>query len=235
MLVTQSRMASLMASFSVFEPLRAGLTVAPRIFMRKTFRAWRSMSTAPMYTMHSRPSRAQAVAVATPCCPAPVSQMMRCLPRRLASRAWPRELLILCAPVCANSSRLNQICAPPHSSVRFLAWYIGVGPPTNSLRRRLISAWNSGSFLSFSHATKSSSCACIRVSGMYRPPNSPKYQSLLGAALLEVRCLFATSCLQASAARGPPESSWTRAFMAPRPPALPRAVTIFEPTTTPSA
>ena len=92
-----------------------------RLIYGNKFRAWRSMSTAPMYTMHSRPSRAQAVAVATPCCPAPVSAMMRFLPRCLASSAWPSELLILCAPVWASSSRLNQSCAPPSFSVMFLA------------------------------------------------------------------------------------------------------------------
>ena len=37
------------------------------------------MSSVPMYTTHSRPRRAATVAVATPCCPAPVSAMMRAL------------------------------------------------------------------------------------------------------------------------------------------------------------
>ena len=48
--------------------------------------------------MHSTPSSAHAVAVATPCWPAPVSAMMRVLPMRLASRHCPSALLILCAP-----------------------------------------------------------------------------------------------------------------------------------------
>ena len=52
-------------------------------------------------------AHAQTVAVATPCCPAPVSAMMRFLPIRRASRACPRQLLILCAPVCSRSSRLR--------------------------------------------------------------------------------------------------------------------------------
>ena len=39
------------------------------------------------------------VAVATPCWPAPVSAMILVLPIRLASRIWPMQLLILCAPV----------------------------------------------------------------------------------------------------------------------------------------
>jgi hypothetical protein len=45
--------------------------------------------------------------VATPCCPAPVSAMMRSLPMRLHSMAWPSALLILCAPVWLRSSRLR--------------------------------------------------------------------------------------------------------------------------------
>ena len=51
--------------------------------------------------------------MATPCCPAPVSAMMRLLPMRLASSAWPSALLILCAPVCVRSSRLRKMRAPP--------------------------------------------------------------------------------------------------------------------------
>ena len=46
------------------------------------------------------------VAVATPCCPAPVSAMTRRLPMRTASNPCPMQLLILCAPVCSRSSRL---------------------------------------------------------------------------------------------------------------------------------
>ena len=75
--------------------------------MRSTFGFWRAISTLPMYTTHSSPSRAAAVAVATPCCPAPVSAITRRLPMRCASRACPRALLILCAPVWARSSRFR--------------------------------------------------------------------------------------------------------------------------------
>src|SRR6266571_85445 len=75
--------------------------------MRKTFSAWRSMSSAPMYTWHSKPNRAQTVAVATPCCPAPVSATIRRLPSRRASTAWPSALLSLWAPVWRRSSRLR--------------------------------------------------------------------------------------------------------------------------------
>ena len=66
----------------------------------------------PCRSMQGRPKRAQTVAVATPCWPAPVSAMIRVLPMRIASRIWPMQLLILCAPVWLSSSRLNQICAP---------------------------------------------------------------------------------------------------------------------------
>jgi len=47
-LVTQSRMASLMASFSVRLPALTRVTVAPSSRIRTTFSAWRSMSSAPM-------------------------------------------------------------------------------------------------------------------------------------------------------------------------------------------
>ena len=50
---------------------------------------------------------AAAVAVATPCCPAPVSAMTRVLPIFFASRHWPRALLILWAPVWFRSSRFR--------------------------------------------------------------------------------------------------------------------------------
>ena len=58
--------------------------------------------------MHSMPSSAAAVAVATPCWPAPVSATSRVLPMRLASSAWPSTLLILCEPVWLRSSRLSS-------------------------------------------------------------------------------------------------------------------------------
>ena len=50
---------------------------------------------------------AAAVAVATPCWPAPVSAMRRVLPIFWASRAWPKTLLILWAPVWFKSSRFR--------------------------------------------------------------------------------------------------------------------------------
>ena len=47
--------------------LVTGTTVAPSRRMRATFSAWRLVSSSPMYTTHSRPRSAAAVAVATPC------------------------------------------------------------------------------------------------------------------------------------------------------------------------
>ena len=52
-----------------------------------------------MKTSHSRRKSAAIVAVATPCCPAPVSAVIRDLPIRTASSAWPSVLFTLCAPV----------------------------------------------------------------------------------------------------------------------------------------
>ena len=94
-----SRIASDTASFKVAVPEVTGTTVAPSRRMRYTFSAWRMVSSFPMNTTHSMPIRAVAVAVATPCCPAPVSAMRRVLPIFLARRAWPSTLLILWAPV----------------------------------------------------------------------------------------------------------------------------------------
>mmetsp|Transcript_19268 Transcript_19268/g.55455 ORF Transcript_19268/g.55455 Transcript_19268/m.55455 type:complete len:292 (+) Transcript_19268:827-1702(+) len=176
-------MASLMASLRVRCPSWTGTTLAPRVFMRKTLSFCRSQSTAPMYTVQSRPSMAQTVAVATPCCPAPVSAMMRGLPMRLARRAWPMALLILWAPVWARSSRLSQMVAPPAYSVRRAALCRGVGPPTKSLRYRAISAMNSGSSLIFAYSSSISTKASDSVSAMNCPPNSPKRFSALRARI----------------------------------------------------
>jgi len=46
--VTQSRIASDVASFSVLVPAETGTTVAPRSFMRSTLGFWRRMSSSPM-------------------------------------------------------------------------------------------------------------------------------------------------------------------------------------------
>src|SRR6478609_9493771 len=62
---------------------------------------------------HCMPSSAAAVAVATPCWPAPVSAMTLVLPIRLVSSAWASTLLILCDPVWLRSSRLRMTRAPP--------------------------------------------------------------------------------------------------------------------------
>ena len=100
-------MASLVASLRVRLPDSTGNTSVPIARMRKTFSSCRRTSSLPMYTRHVMPKRAAAVAVATPCIPAPVSAMTRFLPIRFVSIAWPSALLILCAPVWFRSSRLR--------------------------------------------------------------------------------------------------------------------------------
>ena len=122
-------MASLVASFRVLLPLIAGITFAPSIFILATLGAWRWISFSPIYTIHSIPFNAQTVAVATPCCPAPVSAMMRVLPNLRANKIWPTVLLILCAPVWQRSSRFKYNCVfsslPKRSDKKR-----GVGLPT---------------------------------------------------------------------------------------------------------
>ena len=57
--------------------------------------------------MQTMSSSSSTRTVATPCCPAPVSAMMRRLFMRRHSSACPSELLILCAPVWLRSSRFK--------------------------------------------------------------------------------------------------------------------------------
>jgi hypothetical protein len=64
------------------------------------------------------PNRAAAVAVATPCWPAPVSAISRDLPSRRATSACPSTLLILCEPVWLRSSRFSSTRAPPACSAK---------------------------------------------------------------------------------------------------------------------
>mmetsp|Transcript_27089 Transcript_27089/g.51310 ORF Transcript_27089/g.51310 Transcript_27089/m.51310 type:complete len:201 (-) Transcript_27089:857-1459(-) len=132
--------------------------------------------------MHSNPNMAQTVAVATPCCPAPVSAMILSFPSALAIRACPMALLILWAPVCARSSLFSQMLAPPANSVSLGAKCSGVGPPTNSFLYLATSARNSGSTLSFLYSTSISRKASESVSGMNCPPNSPKRLSSFSGA-----------------------------------------------------
>ena len=75
-----------------------------------------------------QPNNAAAVAVATPCWPAPVSAIDARLPMRRVSSAWPMTLLILCEPVCVRSSRLSSTRTPSCSDSR---WHsvTGVGRP----------------------------------------------------------------------------------------------------------
>jgi hypothetical protein len=87
--------------------MHAGL---PSARIRSTFGACRATSRSPPCRPRTtRPSSAQALAVATPCCPAPVSAITRWLPEALARGApGPRSLLTLCAPVCAEILALQK-------------------------------------------------------------------------------------------------------------------------------
>ena len=67
--------------------------------------------------------------ITTPCCPAPVSAMMRVLPIRLASRICPIELFILWAPVWFRSSRLTYSWTLPSLLDKRSKWLTGVGRP----------------------------------------------------------------------------------------------------------
>src|SRR5688572_19592417 len=126
------------------------------------------------------PSSAHAVAVATPCCPAPVSATTRVFPMRRASSTWPIALLILCAPVCARSSRLRNSRTPESSTAR-RASNSGVGRPTYVSRRRSSSRTNSASCRASKYAVVNLSTGAISVSGTNRPPNSPKYPRASGS------------------------------------------------------
>ena len=110
---TQSRSASLTASFSVRLPLSHGLDLGAeqahaehveRLALRRRRRPCTPCTPARSARRRSR--------VATPCWPAPVSATSRVLPIRLASSAWPRTLLILCEPVWLRSSRLSSSRRP---------------------------------------------------------------------------------------------------------------------------
>ena len=141
--------------------------------MRNTLSAWRSTSTAPMNTRQSRPKSAAAVAVATPCWPAPVSAITRCLPMRRVSSAWPSTLLILCEPVWVRSSRFSSTRTPRRSDSR---WHsvTGVGRPAYERSSSANSARNSSEVQAVRNSSSSSMSAGTSVSGTKRPPNSPK-------------------------------------------------------------
>ena len=74
--LTQSLIASLVASFKVLLPEVTGIISAPIKFILKTLSFCLSMSSSPIYTVHFNPNFAAQAAVATPCCPAPVSAII---------------------------------------------------------------------------------------------------------------------------------------------------------------
>ena len=117
-LVTQSRNASLIASFRVRDAGRHRDDLgAEQPHPGHVERLPLGVDLAHVDHALEAEQRA-AVAVATPCWPAPVSAMTRVLPIRFVSSAWPSTLLILCEPVWLRSSRLSRIRAPPASENR---------------------------------------------------------------------------------------------------------------------
>ena len=129
-LVTQSRIASLIASFSVRLPrVDAAHLGAEQAHAEHVERLPLHVLGAHVDDALEAEQRA-AVAVATPCWPAPVSATMRVLPMRTASSAWPSALLILCAPVWQRSSRLRKTRAPQPLARAGAASESGVGRPT---------------------------------------------------------------------------------------------------------
>src|SRR6185503_1871066 len=150
------------------------------MFMRATLGAWRSTSVAPMNTTQGMSNSAQAVAVATPCWPAPVSAITRVLPIRFVSSAWPSALLSLCEPVWARSSRLSRIRAPPACAVSRAASVSGVGRPTYVRSSRSSSPVNAGSCRASAYSAASSSSAATSASGTNRPPYGPKWPDASG-------------------------------------------------------
>ena len=126
---TQSRRASFIASFRVLLPVLTAITSAPRSRILATFRDCLTVSTSPMYTTHSSPSNAAAVALATPCWPAPVSAIILRLPILFASNACPRTLFILCEPVWFKSSRFRKTRMSPRVAANFGASVMMEGRP----------------------------------------------------------------------------------------------------------
>src|ERR687885_160756 len=110
--------------------------------------------------------------------------MIRRLPIRCASKPWPTALLILCAPVCARSSRFSHTAPEPIRAAKRLASYSGVGRPTYVLSRRLSSAWNAASLMAARKPASSSSRAGMMVSGTYCPPYGPNRPRLAVVALV---------------------------------------------------
>jgi len=62
-------------------------TLAPKSLILNTLRACFSMFLAPTYMTHSNPNLSHTVAVATPCCPTPVSAMTLLFPNLYTRRA----------------------------------------------------------------------------------------------------------------------------------------------------
>ena len=93
----------------------------------KTLSPWRRMSTSPMYTVHSMPNSAAAVAVATPCCRAGLGDEL-VLAHPPGQQALADTLLSLWDRVWARASRFKSSRTPRWSQRRPQV-VTGVGRP----------------------------------------------------------------------------------------------------------
>ena len=116
-LATQSRRASLTASLSVRLPEVTGSDLGAEQPHPEDVESWRSVSISPMYTTHSRPNSAAAVAVATPCWPAPVSATRRGLPISHREQALAEDVVDLVGAGVGEVLTLEQSRTPSSSRV----------------------------------------------------------------------------------------------------------------------
>ena len=123
------------------------------------------------------PSSAAAVAVATPCWPAPVSATSRVLPMRRASSACPRTLLILCEPVWFRSSRLSSTRTPSSRSRGSCTRSAATAGRRSRGAGRRARRGRQGRPTPRGTRARAPRTAGTSVSGTNRPPNSPNRPS----------------------------------------------------------
>ncbi len=153
-----------MASLSVCEPLVTGMTVAPRSSIRATLRACRRQSSAHVdHALEAEQGGGGGAGHSTVLAGAGFG-MMRVLPMRLASSAWPSTLLILCEPVWFRSSRLRKTRTPPACSAKRLASVSSEGRSGVVLVQVRDLCGELGVRLAFSKVSSSSSSAAMRDS-----------------------------------------------------------------------
>ena len=132
-----------MAARSVWSPVVTGTTVAPNNFMRPTFGAWRSMSTAPMYTVHGRPTRAQAAARGDAVLPGARLRNDARHAEPLREHGLAQRVVDLVRAGVREVLALEPHLARPRPSRVLGACVSAVGRPTQLLSSAASSAWKS--------------------------------------------------------------------------------------------